>query len=107
MTRPICWRLFWQTTVCAAIRALLKAGSNIEIRIAMIPITTRSSTSVKPRREFAESPTGVAEQDVERRTCITPTSSHSGRHNERTTSYVKYNRQGRTCNNFFGYLQGI
>src|SRR3954463_7085203 len=36
-------------TVLAALRALLSEGSRIEISKAMMPITTKSSTSVNPR----------------------------------------------------------
>src|SRR5438067_4586727 len=37
-------------TVLAASRALLSAGRRIEISSAMMPMTTRSSTRVKPAR---------------------------------------------------------
>src|SRR5256885_8038106 len=42
--------LHWTTLACR--RALLSAGSSTLISTAMMPITTRSSTSVKARRVF-------------------------------------------------------
>jgi len=39
-----------QLVLSACLRALLNAGNRIEINSAMIPITTKSSTSVNPRR---------------------------------------------------------
>src|SRR5215207_7591071 len=43
------WRMLLEhCTVAAARRALLSAGSRIPTSTAMIPITTNSSTSVKP-----------------------------------------------------------
>ena len=47
---PICRRFDRQLTDFEALRALLSAGKSIEIKSAMIPITTSSSTSVKPLR---------------------------------------------------------
>jgi hypothetical protein len=41
--------LLSQATLRAASRALFSAGSKIEIKSAMMPITTNNSTSVKPR----------------------------------------------------------
>src|SRR5215207_5928701 len=43
-----------QTTVCACRLALLSAGSRMPISTAMMPMTTRSSTSVNPSRRFVE-----------------------------------------------------
>jgi hypothetical protein len=43
------WCMFAkQAVVVAASRALFKEGSRMEINNAMIPITTNSSTNVKP-----------------------------------------------------------
>jgi len=41
-----------QTVVFDAFRALFNVGSRIPIMMAIIPMTTRSSTSVKPRRRL-------------------------------------------------------
>src|SRR5690242_19783414 len=46
---PICRRFDRHAAVFALWRALLSAGSRIEISSAMMPITTSSSTSVKAR----------------------------------------------------------
>ena len=43
----ICFRLLRQLDDLAVARALFRAGSSIEARIAMIAITTRSSINVK------------------------------------------------------------
>src|SRR5271157_1451805 len=48
MARPICFKLLVHCARRAASRADWTAGSNREIRTAMIAITTRSSMSVKP-----------------------------------------------------------
>ena len=45
----ICRRFAMHWVVRACVRALFRAGRRIEISIAMMPITTRSSTSVKAR----------------------------------------------------------
>ena len=45
---PICLMLERQTVVFDACRALFSAGSSTEINNAMMPMTTNSSTSVKP-----------------------------------------------------------
>src|SRR5438094_701973 len=47
---PICRRLDMHCTRCACSRALESAGSSTDTRIAMIPMTTSNSTSVKARR---------------------------------------------------------
>ncbi len=53
MAIPICRRLLQQPTNCDCTRAFRNAGSNSAIRRAMIPMTTRSSTSENPpRRRF-------------------------------------------------------
>src|SRR4051812_17646449 len=48
----ICRMLLAHLTAFALLRALANAGSKTEIRIAMIPMTTSSSTSVKALRQF-------------------------------------------------------
>src|SRR3954453_879605 len=45
-----CRVLDMQAVMLACLRALPSAGSKIEINSAMMPITTRSSTSVKARK---------------------------------------------------------
>src|SRR5262249_43147925 len=45
-----CLRLVWHCARCAAARAFCMAGSSRPTRTAMIAITTRSSTRVKPGR---------------------------------------------------------
>src|SRR5438034_595995 len=45
--RTICRRLLAQVADCALLRADASTGSSTPIRMAMIPITTRRSTSVK------------------------------------------------------------
>ena len=52
--RPICLRLLLHCICRAASRAACTAGSNSAIRMPMIVITTKSSTSVKPRGERGE-----------------------------------------------------
>src|SRR5437867_12917364 len=54
--RTIWRRLLAQAVVCAALRADERTGKRIAMRIAMIAITTRSSTSVKARRWRMGSP---------------------------------------------------
>src|SRR5215213_5416879 len=46
----ICRRLLKHCVRLADSRALLSVGSRMPINTAMMPMTTRSSTSVKPRR---------------------------------------------------------
>lgn len=48
---PICLRLLLQDDRRAASRACCTAGRSNAIRIAMMAMTTKSSMSVKPRRE--------------------------------------------------------
>ena len=43
-------RLFWHCIFRAASRAACTAGSNSAIKMPMIVMTTKSSTSVKPER---------------------------------------------------------
>jgi hypothetical protein len=50
MSSAICLRLFEHADRRAASRAVCTAGSKSPISVAMIAITTSSSTSVKPRR---------------------------------------------------------
>jgi hypothetical protein len=45
--------LLAQLTACAFLRAWFSAGSRIEMRIAMIPMTTSSSTRVNAGRVVA------------------------------------------------------
>ena len=47
---PMLRRLAWHETAIAERLAAASDGSRIEIRTAMMPMTTSSSTSVKPRR---------------------------------------------------------
>src|SRR4051812_42648571 len=51
VNRPSWRRLAAHAMTFAAFRALFKAGSKTEMSSAMIPITTSSSTNVKPRDE--------------------------------------------------------
>src|SRR4051794_5415892 len=51
---PICLKFDRQTVVFAARRALFSAGSRIPISTAMMPITTSSSTNVKPFPDLDE-----------------------------------------------------
>src|SRR5438552_1929780 len=51
MAAPICLVLERQAAERAFSRAWAKTGNRIAARMAMIAITTRSSISVKPRRE--------------------------------------------------------
>jgi hypothetical protein len=50
IARATCRMLLMHCTAAADRLALLSAGISIAISSAMIPITTSSSTSVKPRR---------------------------------------------------------
>ena len=49
---PICFRLLLHCNLLAASRADCTAGSNNEIKMPMIVMTTKSSTSVKPRKHW-------------------------------------------------------
>src|SRR5688500_4885185 len=49
---PICRRLLRHLVALADMRALARAGRSTAMRIAMIPITTSSSTSVKALRRL-------------------------------------------------------
>ena len=44
----ICRRLLWHATIRDCSRAFFSDGSRIEMSNAMMPITTKSSTSVNP-----------------------------------------------------------
>src|SRR5437868_5849090 len=52
MACPIVRKFAMHLTVLAALRALFKEGSRIEMSKAIMPITTSNSTSVKPRDVF-------------------------------------------------------
>jgi hypothetical protein len=56
-----CRKFDWHFTRFADARARVSAGIRIEINTAMIPITTRSSTSVKPLRDRTGTSSGNAE----------------------------------------------
>src|SRR5687768_1681331 len=60
----ICFRLLTQAVRWARLLAMLRAGSNSDVRIPMIPMTTSSSTSVNPRRFMALFPVGNAAVSV-------------------------------------------
>src|SRR6266566_8617747 len=53
MQAPTWRKLLAQETRWACSRAFFRAGRSIEISSAMMPITTRSSTSVNPRLRIA------------------------------------------------------
>jgi hypothetical protein len=55
MPAPICLRLLTHFAVFALAGSPLMAGKSRVARIAMMAMTTRSSTSVNPHREQADS----------------------------------------------------
>ncbi len=53
---PHCLRFDWHSTAFACLRTLAKAGINIDIKSAIIAITTNNSTNVNPPFFFMISP---------------------------------------------------